>query len=140
MHFSDILKELMIDTQIDVAELSNITNIEGSIIYGYLAKDNLPALNYAIVLSNFFGCTLDYLFGQTSIFETPNKQFNSTFFEVYKNLLNEKQETNYHVCNKLGISRNRFYDWKNGSNPKIHTLIELAKYFKVTIEYLIGRE
>lgn len=50
-----------------------------------------------------------------------------------------------------GISRNRvnketyiksshFVDWKSGADPHILSLLELAEYFDVSLDKLVGRE
>ena len=41
----------------------------------------------------------------------------------------------------LNTSNSSICDWECGrSQPDIETLIELAKYFEVTIDYLVGLE
>ena len=58
---------------------------------------------------------------------------------MYEELLKENKTNNTKVSSSLGISRSRYYDWKKGVIPNISTLIELAKYFNVSVDYLVGR-
>lgn len=41
---------------------------------------------------------------------------------------------------ELGYTRNALNNYKNGALPSGIRLVELAKYFKVSPEYLIGKE
>lgn len=41
---------------------------------------------------------------------------------------------------ELGYTRNALNNYKNGTLPSGIRLVELAKYFKVSPEYLIGKE
>lgn len=51
------------------------------------------------------------------------------------NNLNQKALTDY-----LGISKNAFTNWSNGSNKSyIKHLPQIAEFFNVSIDYLVGR-
>ena len=59
-------------------------------------------------------------------------------YKRYVELRDKKGVTDYRVSEDTGIARSTFTDWKNGrSAPKVETLLLLAKYFDVPIEYLI---
>ncbi|MDR0856531.1 MAG: helix-turn-helix domain-containing protein [Clostridiales bacterium] len=50
-----------------------------------------------------------------------------------------KQQTQ--ICKELGIKKQYLSNWKTGfCEPNIDDLIMLAKYFGVTIDYLVGLE
>ena len=45
------------------------------------------------------------------------------------------------ICEELGIPEPKLSKWKNNHiEPDINDLIMLAKYFKVSIDYLVGLE
>ena len=44
------------------------------------------------------------------------------------------------VAKKLGISSGAVTAWKNGKVPHHETLIKIADYFGVTVDYLLGQE
>ncbi len=61
---------------------------------------------------------------------------NDTLIELRK----EKGIKQRDLAKELGFSNNMVCEWEKGrSNPNIETLIKLADYFAVSIDYLVGR-
>ncbi|MCL2570210.1 MAG: helix-turn-helix domain-containing protein [Firmicutes bacterium] len=64
-----------------------------------------------------------------------------TFAKIIKELRDEKGMNKSQLARALGLSHTVIINWENGSKaPSIFTFIELAKYFGVTIDYLVGLE
>ena len=61
-----------------------------------------------------------------------------TFYERFKELANEQKETPTGVGRKVGADGSTVNYWKKGHIPKNKTLDKIAKYFDVSIDYLIG--
>lgn len=60
---------------------------------------------------------------------------------ILRLLVSRKEMTQKDIASELGISQQRFNFYVNGSRePDISTLILLADYFGVTVDYLIGHE
>lgn len=60
---------------------------------------------------------------------------------ILRLLVSRKEMTQKDIASELGISQQRFNFYVNGSRePDIATLILLADYFGVTVDYLIGHE
>lgn len=62
------------------------------------------------------------------------------FFDRLKFVMNEKKISRYKVVSDLPVYDSYFTNWKQGKSPNILTLIMLADYLEVTIDYLVGRE
>ena len=60
------------------------------------------------------------------------------FWEIFLKLCNKNNESPNNVCNKLKLSNATATKWKNGSVPHNTTLLKIAEYFGVTVEYLLG--
>lgn len=61
-----------------------------------------------------------------------------TFWEIYEKLcFNSGKKTNS-VGKELGISSGTISQWKNGSVPSGEKLVQLADYFGVSVDYLLG--
>ena len=60
------------------------------------------------------------------------------FWENFLKLCNKNNESPNNVCNKLKLSNATATKWKNGSVPRNTTLLKIAEYFGVTVEYLLG--
>ena len=56
-------------------------------------------------------------------------------------ILCEKHKTKpLNVVNTLSIGAGSITKWKNGSIPNSETLLKIADYFNVTVDYLLGRD
>ena len=65
-NFSETLSDLIVMHNLNSSILSKQLNIDRSTITKYLAKRSFPKLTYAIAIADYFGCSLDYLFGLTN--------------------------------------------------------------------------
>ena len=62
------------------------------------------------------------------------------FSERIQKLRKEKRLTQEEISHKLGISRTTYSGYERGtSEPDFKTLISIADFFEVTLDYLIGR-
>lgn len=62
------------------------------------------------------------------------------FKDILKSLRKEKRLTQKEVAHELNVSPDSIYNWERGrSEPSIDDLINLADFFNVTIDYLVGR-
>ena len=62
------------------------------------------------------------------------------FFDKYTELCKRKGKTPTGVAIELNVSRATVNYWKNGNVPKQDTLIKIANYFGVSVDYLLGNE
>lgn len=138
--FQSNLQELMDEKQLNRLQLSKILNISASTLDGYFNKNYFPSLEIAEILAKFFNCSLNYLLGLTDEIGYYHERQSRTFFEVFESLLKENKVSSADVLKKLNMSRSDFYDWKKGKIPRMINLIELAKYFKVSLDFLVGKE
>ena len=61
-------------------------------------------------------------------------------YEIYEKLRDERGVTDYRVATDLGLSRSTLSEWKSQKHkPNLDTLLKLASYFSVSVEYLIGK-
>jgi len=62
------------------------------------------------------------------------------FYARLRQVMEEKGKTRYRITKETKIKDSYFTTWRSGSDPHILSVIEVAKYLDVTIDYLIGRE
>jgi len=61
------------------------------------------------------------------------------FTKIFKELREESGLTQTEFAQELGINKSNVTRWENGQRkPDAENLYKLAKYFDVTIEYLLG--
>lgn len=62
-----------------------------------------------------------------------------SFSKRLSDLITTENISRRHLCSKIHAQRKSLYGWLNGGNyPKYDSLIRLADYFKVSINFLLG--
>lgn len=63
------------------------------------------------------------------------------FYDLFKKLCDEKNISVSKACIEMGLSRSIAAKWKNTkTNPSADVLPKIAKYFGVSVDYLLGAE
>lgn len=62
-----------------------------------------------------------------------------TFYDVISGLCKETHTSPTTVSKQLGLSTSMPTQWKNGTIPNGDTLLKIAAYFDVSVDYLLGR-
>ena len=61
------------------------------------------------------------------------------FKDIFKMLRQEKDIGQVELAKKLGVSKGIISLWENGlREPSMSSLIEIAKFFNVSIDFLVG--
>ena len=141
--FQERLEELLIEKEMSRLQLAKTLGISSTTINGYFNKNYFPQIEIAIKMSKFFNCSLDYLFGFTDDksqkYDIDIKEILNIFINNFISLSKENKLSIAKVMKDLHMSEYNFYRWKNGKFPKTINLISVAKYFEVSVDYLIGK-
>lgn len=141
LKFLDVLQDLLDDNNISLRKLSSEIDVPFQVLYAYKQKDFYPNIETAVKLADYFHCSLDYLFGLND--KKGNRKYNtlnlSLFYPRYIKLLKDNKTSHYHLYKTTGLNNSSITKWKNGSKPKTESLIKIAEYFGVSIDYLVGR-
>lgn len=62
------------------------------------------------------------------------------FPQVLKSLMNSRGLSNYQLAKELDIHPTTVANWLDGKLPRKKTQLELATYFNVSVDYLMGDE
>ena len=138
--FVESLSELIFQSNISVAELSEKLNCEKATIYRYLRGEKMPSVEMAIKMADFFSCSVDYLLGLEEEKYPRNFKPCPTFQERLP-VLCEKLKTNkYQIQKKTGVAESAIYGWQKGTtSPNIDTLVKMAQAFDCSVEFILGR-
>lgn len=140
-NFSENLNELIFDNGFTPETFAKAVNIDRSVIYKYLRKECLPTLPNLINIADCFKCSVDFLLGLSSTTENTNFKTAPPFSQRFKELLDGKNLTRYKFRQEIHFAKQSVDDWYHGNRfPNIDNTIELAKYFKCSLDYLLGRE
>ena len=137
--FDENLRELMIENNLTLSTLSQRSQVAKSAISVYLNGASYPTPKNLIKLANAFNCSVDYLLGR----KNKNLGFyrvkiNKSFYEIVNDLFQENKINANSLSKNIGIGRATITDWKKGHSPSYESLILLADYFCVSVDYLLG--
>ena len=140
--FQERLEELLLEKNMSRLHLAKLLGVSSTTINGYFNKNYFPQIDIAIKFSEFFDCSLDYLFGLTDDKKRKYKidinNLTGALIKNFNQLLKENKLSIAKVMKDLDMSEYNFYRWRNGKFPKTVNLILVAKYFDVSVDYLLS--
>ncbi|MCL2555945.1 MAG: helix-turn-helix domain-containing protein [Firmicutes bacterium] len=136
--FGDRLTELMLFDNLTTEELAKRLNIGRSTVHLWKTGKRNITLSNALKLAEFFECSLDFLLGRSDDKLSYTPRTYPPFYDRLLQIIDEKGMTRYRLVKDTKISDGNLYSWKNGGNPFIQTVIDLADYFGYTLDCFIG--
>ncbi|MCD8308966.1 MAG: helix-turn-helix domain-containing protein, partial [Clostridia bacterium] len=113
----------------DYRSLSNALN------YGIL-----PSTRTLIKIADYFNVSVDYLAGNTNEAQYTKAEVPSNFNQRFQALCVEYGVTDYRISTDCHFSKNYPARWrKNNLIPTYEIVQDIADYFKVSLDYLLGR-
>jgi len=138
--FGENLSWLIEDTKITYQKLADSIGVDLATIYRWKSNQIDIGLSYLIRLCRHFECSLDFLVGKAENNVKPSVEELDNFGKRVRVVMKAKGISSYALRRNTRYTSKYFYDWDRGSDPKLSTLIELANYFDVTLDYLVGLE
>lgn len=121
--------ELASQAKISYAVMSHMT------IYGII-----PTTVILIKLADYLDLPLAYLLGESDDKTFYKSESPMPFYMRLQQLKEERQTTYSKIAVVVNFPDSYFHGWiKHKSLPSIEFLRPIAKYFKVTMDYLVGR-
>ena len=139
--FSEKLKYLMSEKDLSEMQLAKHLQLSFSIIYKYSGGKSTPSVENAIKISDYFKCSLNFLFGYAEEYQEIQFHKRKKFSEWFQELLKEKGIKRQDLKKTNLFAKQSIDDWFNDVRlPTIENLIELREYFGCTLDYLVGRD
>lgn len=135
--FQERLQELLIQNDLSRLSLSKKLSISSTTINDYFNKSLYPQIDIALKMANYFNCSLDFLLGLSDEYQNNIKN-DKSFIETFDELKNSKNIPIAKIMKELKMSEYNYYRWKNGLFPRTYNLIDIAKYFNISVDYLVG--
>jgi len=139
-NFGETLAGLIIEKNLTSKELAKDLSVTVQCLNRWKTNKTDIGLSHLAALCRYFGCSLDYLIGKTEHDSRPSKFNIDNFGKQVRRVMKEKNVSTYKLQNETKYSGVYFNSWDNGSDPKLSTLIELAKYFECSLDELVGFE
>jgi len=136
--FQERLKEFLIENNLSRLQLAKRIGVHHESINCYFNRNIYPTISTAIRIANYFNCSIDYLMGMTEEYNNTDIN-NMSFKDTLKKLLKDKDISPEKLMKCLKMSDANYYRWQRGkTKPTIASLIAIAKYFDVSIDYLVS--
>lgn len=138
--FHERLSELMIEKGVNTVSLASALGVSDETVRRWKNGQRDILLSQLVKLADYFQCSLDFLAGRSdAVLDYPVKEM-PPFYDSLRAVMAEKGITRYKLVKDLPIYDGYFTNWKKGKSPNILTLILLADYLDVSIDYLVGRD
>ena len=138
--FSCVLKELILENDLTLEQLAKAIGISDSTVCNWKnAKQNI-SLSNTLGLSDYFNCSLEFLMGRTETKLDYTPCACPPFYDRLRQIMKERGITRYRIVKERIASDGNFYSWKNGGDPFLQSVIDLADYLGYTLDYFVGRE
>lgn len=136
--FIDLTDDLDEKSKAKRAKIIGISNTTYSNAYNY---GIIPKTSSLILIADYFNISVEYLIANTDDEHFEKSLRPVSFKERLIELQREKNiSTVYELSQRIHIHRNNIAQWyKLNCIPLIDDLIIIADFFKVSIDYLLGR-
>lgn len=132
------IKELRTENGLTQQELAKILNVSSMSISFYENEQRKPDSEFIIACSRFFDVSTDYLLGKTYKRRIPREERIGVFSKRLKRVRELKGISQRQAAEDLNISPQNLSYYENGRDAGYDLLIRMARYYNVTVEYLIG--
>ena len=119
-------------------ELAKILNVSSMSISFYENEQRKPDSEFIIACSRFFDVSTDYLLGKTYKRRIPREERFGAFSKRLKHVRELKGISQRQAAEDLNISPQNLSYYENGRDAGYGLLVRMARYYDVTVEYLIG--
>ena len=132
------IKELRTENGLTQQELAKILNVSSMSISFYENEQRKPDSEFFIACSRFFDVSTDYLLGKTYKRRIPREERFGAFSKRLKHVRELKGISQRQAAEDLNISPQNLSYYENGRDAGYGLLVRMARYYDVTVEYLIG--
>ena len=134
------LKSLIEDCDMTKKDFARAVGISQEVIIRATVYGIVPSVKSLVKLCDFLRCPIFYLLGETEDCDFIPAQSPATFFDRLKALTAEKGIKYSALSHVMSFAPNSVYEWfRTNSLPSLDYLRELADYFGVSVDYLLGR-
>ncbi len=128
------------DQQMTQREFAKFVGVSEPVISRAVKYGIIPRTQILIKIADALKCSLLYLLGESDNQDIYLSESPTTFHTRLEFLKDEKQVNYGQIAQKMTFSKNYFYEWQRLKTfPSIDYLKQIANYFKVSLDYLVGR-
>ena len=141
IRFKEIIEEEdWYNSKISNAEIASRIGVDKSVISNLINYEIIPSVQSLIKIADYFNISLEFLLGKADKSEFIKSDKPSTFGIRVLQLKEESKAKYSDITNSCSFSRNSIHVWVKRNNvPSLVYLMEIANYFNVSPDYLLGR-
>ena len=141
MNFADRLTNYLKKNKISSVKMCEDLGIGKNQLSYWREHGNIPRWDTVEKISNYLNIPTSYLiYGEVDKEDNDTYENSTRFFEIYSNLCAKIGKSPNKVAEELSISSGSITEWKKGRIPRNSTLLKIAKYFNVSVDYLFTGE
>lgn len=132
------IRELRVEKGITQVKFAQMLSTSQANISGWELEKWEPDKNALKKMSEIFGCSIDYILGNDKDIDFSKKNLP---MDKLKQLREERNISQSQLGEIIGAARSTICQYEAGKRePDLETLIKLADYFQVSVDYLIGHD
>ena len=138
--FAENLLALMSEHNLKAPALAKAIHTDRTNITRYLRAERLPLFKVFTALIEYFEVSADVLLGRVEYCEVEKFAPVAPFGDTLRRVMRETKTTQYAIEKDLRVSGGSMHDWlTNKSLPTVESLVKLAEYMEIPVDYLLGR-
>lgn len=138
--FQKRLIDLIDDQDLSKLEFAKFAGVNKEVISRATIYGIIPSVRSLVKIADALNISIPYLLGETNDKTFYRADSPTSFHERLGELKCEKGCRYSHIAARMHFQENSFYEWKRkGLLPSLDYLKELAEFFDVSIDYLLGR-
>lgn len=140
VRFKELTDDNFDNNKISNADIAEKIGVDKSVISNIVNYDIIPSVPSLIKIADYFNVSLEFLLGKTDSDDFIKSSSPSAFGVRILQLKDEQKYKFADITNKCSFSRNSIHVWiKRNNVPSLVYLFELANFFNVSPDYLLGR-
>ena len=140
LKISERLTELMSEKGVSNSELATVLGVTPCSVGRWKRGAKNMRFPQFIMIADYFNCSLDFLVGRSETYLDFVPKECPPFYEHFCKLISERGISKNKINTETSVKSSHLVDWKNGAKPQIHSLVELAEYLDISIDFLVGRD
>lgn len=138
--FRKRLLELISEQGCSKYEFASLAQVSVPVITRATIYGIIPSLRPLIKIADYFKISLPYLLGESNDEKFYPSETDDTFHTRLEKLTQEDNSKYSKIAHTMPFTANYFYEWQRQKTlPSLEYLEALATYFKVSVDYLLGR-
>lgn len=134
------MTELVEDCEVHKSQLPHVIGVDYRSLSNAFNYGIVPTPRILIRIADYFHVSIDYLLGTSDDEYFHQAKTASDFKTRFDLLCKEKNVTYYRVSNDLHFDQSYITRWLTKNYlPSLELLELISDYFKVSIDYLLGR-